>query len=187
MGSEMCIRDRDKDKAVAAAEESLGKFPDFFRAHYTAGLRSKLGLTTEEEGDYELAKGLLDWMKEVGADFTSSFTALTKRIETGRAEGPLSFGGAPLRSWLDKWDARLERQPKNKTEVAGLMRRANPVVIPRNYRVEEALAAASRGDFSVMHRLLDALRNPFIETSENEPYCDAPLPGGAPYRTFCGT
>jgi len=181
------LMDADKDKAVAAVEEVLGKFPDRFRAHYTAGLRAKLGLLTEEEGDLDLAKDFLDWMKDAEADFTSSFAALTKRIETGRMEGPISFGGAPLRSWLEKWDARLERQQKSKAEIVGLMRPANPVVIPRNHRVEEALAAANRGDFAVMSRLLEVLRAPFAETPQNEPYRDAPPAGDAPYRTFCGT
>ena len=181
------LMDADKDKAVAAVEEVLGKFPDRFRALYTAGLRAKLGLLTEEEGDYNLAREFLDWMKMAGADFTSSFAALTKRIETGRMEGPISFGGAPLRSWLEKWDARLERQQKSKAEIVGLMRPANPVVIPRNHRVEEALAAANRGDFAVMSRLLEVLRAPFAETPQNEPYRDAPPAGDAPYRTFCGT
>ena len=181
------LMDADKDIAVAAVEEVLGKFPDRFRAHYTAGLRAKLGLLTEEEGDYNLAREFLDWMKMAEADFTSSFAALTKRIETGRMEGPISFGGAPLRSWLEKWDARLERQQKSKAEIVGLMRPANPVVIPRNHRVEEALAAANRGDFAVMSRLLEVLRAPFAETPQNEPYRDAPPAGDAPYRTFCGT
>jgi uncharacterized protein YdiU (UPF0061 family) len=179
--------DEDKDKAVAAAEEVLGTFPERFRAHYTAGLRAKLGLITEEETDYDLAKGFLDWMKEAGADFTLSFCALTKFAETGRLEGPLSLGGTPLHSWLKKWTTRLERQKKTKTEVGDVMRRANPVVIPRNHRVEEALAAGVVGDLSVMHRLLDALARPYEEVSANESFRDAPLPGGGPYRTFCGT
>ncbi len=179
--------DEDKDKAVAAAEEVLGRFPDRFRAHYTAGLRAKLGLITEEEGDLDLAKGFLDWMKDAEADFTLSFSALTKHIETGHAEGPLSFGGAALRSWFGKWEARLKRQQKTKTEVAELMRRANPVIIPRNYRVEEALAAAGAGNFALLHRLVEALRAPFTETPKYESFRDAPRPGGAPYRTFCGT
>jgi serine/tyrosine/threonine adenylyltransferase len=179
--------DEDKDRAVAIAEETLGNFPERFRVRYTAGLRSKLGLLSEEKGDYDLAREFLDWMKDAEADFTSSFAALTKRTETGRMEGPISFGGAPLRSWLEKWDARLERQQKSKAEIVGLMRPANPVVIPRNHRVEEALAAANRGDFAVMSRLLEALSDPFAETPQNEPYRDAPPPGGVPYRTFCGT
>ncbi len=179
--------DDDKDKAVAAAEETLGKFPERFRSHYTAGLRAKFGLLTEEEGDYDLAKEFLDWMKAAEADFTTSFAALAKAAEIGQLTGALSFGGAPLRAWQEKWTARLERQQKDRSEILAVMRRANPVVIPRNHRVEEALASAVSGDFSVLHRLLDMLRRPFEETAENEPYRDAPPPSGQPYRTFCGT
>lgn len=186
-GALLPLIDSDKEKAVAAAEESLANFPERFRAHYTAGLRSKLGLITDEEGDLGLAKGFLDWMKDARTDFTSSFSALTKSVETGRLESPFSFGGPPPRSWHEKWTARLQRQQKAKTEILAVMRRSNPVVIPRNHRVEEALAAAASGDFAVMHRLLHALKSPFVETSENEPYRDAPAVGGTPYRTFCGT
>jgi uncharacterized protein YdiU (UPF0061 family) len=67
------------------------------------------------------------------------------------------------------------------------MQRANPVVIPRNHRVEEVLNAAASGDFGAMRRLLEALSRPFDETEANEPYREPAAPGGAPYRTFCGT
>ena len=177
----------DKEKAVLAAEEVLGKFPDRFRTHYTAGLRAKLGLVSEEEGDYDLAREFLDWMKTAEADFTSSFFALTKAAESGELRGPLSLGGAPFRAWHGKWATRLRRDQRGKGDVTVTMRRANPVVVPRNYRVEEALAAAAVGDLAVMRRLLDVLRNPFEETEANEPYRDAPPTGGQPYRTFCGT
>ena len=179
--------DEDKEKAVAAAEEKLAKFPDRFRAHYTAGLRAKLGLLNEEEGDYDLARKFLDWMKTAEADFTSSFSALTKAAESGELRGPLSFGGTPLRAWYGKWTARLGREQRSKDDIAVTMRSANPVIIPRNHRVEEALAAAAAGDLTVMHRLLYVLGNPFEETEANESYRDAPPPGGQPYRTFCGT
>lgn len=179
--------DEDKEKAVAAAEESLGKFPELFRAHYTKGLQAKLGLLNEEEEDYALAQELLEWMKSAQADFTLSFAALTKLVESGNLTGPLSFGGAPLRLWQEKWTARLERQQKSRSEIMATMRRANPLVIPRNHRVEEALAAASGGDLSVTHRLLDALRDPFEEVASGHAYRDAPPPRSQPYRTFCGT
>jgi uncharacterized protein YdiU (UPF0061 family) len=67
------------------------------------------------------------------------------------------------------------------------LRRANPVVIPRNHRVEEALAAAEAGDLGPVERLLEVLRNPFVTTPANEPYRNGPPPGCGPYRTFCGT
>jgi uncharacterized protein YdiU (UPF0061 family) len=67
------------------------------------------------------------------------------------------------------------------------MRRANPVVIPRNHRVEEALFAADSGDLEPVQRLLAAIQSPFIETTANEPYRAGPPQGCGPYRTFCGT
>jgi uncharacterized protein YdiU (UPF0061 family) len=177
----------DNDQAAAAAEEMLGKFPERFRSHYTAGLRAKLGLFSEEDGDLELAKEFLDCLKGVEADFTGAFRSLVRAAETSELQGALSFGGTPLRAWQAKWMARLERQRRSRAEVVTAMNAANPVVIPRNHRVEEALAAAVAGDLSVMHRLLDALARPYEETSANEAYRDAPLPGSGPYRTFCGT
>jgi uncharacterized protein YdiU (UPF0061 family) len=177
----------DRETALAAAVEALGKFPQRFRSYHAAGLRAKLGLITEEEGDFELAVQFLDWMKDVGADFTSSFFMLSKAAETGCLEGLLPARETSLHAWHARWTARLERQHHGKPEVAAVMRRANPVVIPRNHRVEEALAAAQSGDLSVMHRLLDIVTKPFEKTGANEPYREAPKPGGEPYRTFCGT
>lgn len=179
--------DEEKDKAVTAAEEKLGKFPERFRSHYTAGLRAKLGLFSEEDGDLELAKEFLDCLKGAQADFTGAFRSLVRAAETSELQGALSFGGTPLRAWQAKWMTRLERQQRSRADVVAAMSAANPAVIPRNHRVEEALAAAVAGDLSVMHRLLDALARPYEETSANEAYRDAPLPGSGPYRTFCGT
>ena len=181
------IIEGDREKAVAAAMEKLEKFPDLFHSHYSAGLRAKLGLLTEEEGDFELADEFLGWMKTSGADFTSSFFALTKAAETGQLEGPLSVGGAPIHKWHTRWSARLQRQHHGKLEAVAMMRRANPVVIPRNHRVEEALTAAVAGDLTLVYRLLDVVTKPFDETGTNEPYRSEPEISDVPYRTFCGT
>jgi uncharacterized protein YdiU (UPF0061 family) len=177
----------DREKAIAAAMEKLEKFPDLFHSYYSAGLRAKLGLITEEDGDSELADEFLGWIKTAGADFTSSFFALTKTAETGRLDGPLSMGSAPLHAWHARWSARLELQHSHMQEALSVMHRANPVIIPRNHRVEEALSAAVAGDLSVMHRLLDLLSKPFDESGVNEPYRSGPKPSEVPYRTFCGT
>ena len=181
--------DKDQEKAVAAAEEVLSKFPREFRKHHEAGLHAKLGLISleDEEGDGELTGQLLEWMQTSGADFTSTFVELTKSLETGQVASAHLNGSPTFLEWHEKWTARLERQNHSKDEALAVMRMANPVIIPRNHRVEEALAAAQSGDLTVLRRLLEVLENPFEETEENEPYRSAPLPGGVPYRTFCGT
>ena len=172
--------DGDQEKAVPAAKEALGNFPRRFHAHHTAGMRAKLGLITEEEGDAALITAFLKAMGSDGADFTALFRALTNPAMASPA-------GPAVTEWMPGWRERLDRQQIGREEVAAVMRRANPAVIPRNHRVEEALAAAVGGDLGVMHRLLEALANPFEETRANEIYRKAPEPGGAPYRTFCGT
>ena len=177
----------DQARAVGMAEEALSCFPERFEYFYRGVLRAKLGLCGEEEGDFALAQEFLQWMQASGADFSKSFADLTCALESGELAGRLPVGAPALPPWQAKWKARLGRQPSGRAEVLALMRSANPVVIPRNHRVEEALAAAESGDFSVIHRLLKVLARPFDELPENEAYRTAPMAGGEPYRTFCGT
>jgi uncharacterized protein YdiU (UPF0061 family) len=67
------------------------------------------------------------------------------------------------------------------------MRGVNPAVIPRNHRVEEALAAAEdHDDLSVLHRLLAALAMPYDDGAVSAMYREPP-PDDCSYRTFCGT
>lgn len=176
--------DADRAKAAGLAEESLARFQKIFAQHFLSGLRAKLGLLTAEDDDFDLAKSLLDWMKEAKADFTNTFRALTCFVENS---GEMPLPDTLPAPWREKWSVRLARQQKSRGAMVVTMRRANPVVIPRNHRVEEALEAATRGDLSVTQRLLGVLARPFDETPENELYREPPPAGGEPYRTFCGT
>ena len=81
----------------------------------------------------------------------------------------------------------MAREPGSFVDAAKRMRTVNPVIIPRNLKVEEALVAAESGDLEPTYRLLEALKSPFSKTKENEPYQKGALPGSQPYCTFCGT
>ena len=178
---------KDQAKAVEMAEAALARFPERFAYFYAGVLRAKLGLCHEEEGDFVLAQEFLQSMQASGADFTKAFDDLTRSVESGKLTARSSQGVSGGQPWQAKWRARLGHQQAEKAEVRALMRSANPVVVPRNHRVEEALAAAEDGDFTVMHRLLAVLARPFDEGPENEAYRVGPMAGGEPYRTFCGT
>ena len=67
------------------------------------------------------------------------------------------------------------------------MRRANPAYIPRNHRVEEALAAAESGDLGPFEELVAVLEDPFEEQPGKERYAAAPRPEERVTATFCGT
>jgi uncharacterized protein YdiU (UPF0061 family) len=169
--------DSDENKAVEMAKESLGKFPDRFQHHWISGMRAKLGLFNEEAGDVALVESLLQGLLRSRSDYTKNLRALD----------PSKVCGVDA-AWHADWIARLARQPQTLEEARCLMRRNNPVVIPRNHKVEEALeAACSNGDYQPLHRLLAALASPFEDGPEKEDYRESSPNGSAGYQTFCGT
>ena len=98
------------------------------------------------------------------------------------------FETSEFSKWYTKWKERLSRQDKKEGEVIKLMKSANPSVIPRNHRVEEAIEAAVKNDdYSVMMNLLKVLSNPFEYNEDQDEYTKLPKPTNIPYRTFCGT
>ncbi len=175
--------DPDPQRAVALATEALGEFPATDEGHWLAGVRRKLGLQTAEAGDSALAQELLEWMRASRADFTNTFRDLSP---VGSPEGE-RYEAPGFRAWFARWRDRLARDGRPEATALAVMRAANPAVIPRNHRVEEALSAAEeRDDFSALHRLLAALAAPYGDGPHLVEYRD-PAPDGSRYRTFCGT
>ncbi len=171
------LLDDDEQRGVEIAKEILGIFPERFESHWLGGMREKLGLFNAESEDLGLAGELLEIMAREQWDFTNTFRNLNPTAET-----------PGLGAWQAKWQARLSRQPQPIEDALARMRKSNPVIIPRNHKVEEALAAAvDSGDLRPMHRLLEALANPFEESPEKQNYCDPAPAGSETYQTFCGT
>lgn len=178
------LLDNDEEKAVQLAQGEISHYMGIFEDHWLTGMREKLGLFNEEEEDQELVDELLDSMQKYRADYTNTFRSLT----LNKLEDTPLYGKEEFNAWLEKWEARRLRQPESVQESQQLMRKSNPAVIPRNHRVEEALKAAEQsGDYSLIHKLLKVLENPYDYSAEQEEYCKLPEPSNLPYRTFCGT
>jgi uncharacterized protein YdiU (UPF0061 family) len=176
--------DADQPRAIEAANASLQRFHDRFHHHWMAGMRAKLGLATEELGDGALTDALLTWMHDTRADFTNTF----RMLGTPGAAEATARGDAGFAQWHQSWRARLSRQPQPPEDVVALMQRSNPAVIPRNHKVEEALAAATAGgDLVPLERLMAALTDPYDHSRSRPEFSNAPPASGRPYRTFCGT
>jgi uncharacterized protein YdiU (UPF0061 family) len=174
--------DPDVDRAIERATSALDRFPDLYEQYWLSGMRSKLGLFTEEADDKALADDLLVWMEQRSADFTNTFRGLTIGC---LAEG--TNADPEFDAWQRRLEARRLRQPQSRDDARNLMRRHNPAVIPRNHLVEAALqAAATNKDFTVMERLLEVLATPYDHDRE-VPEFSTPGEGERPYRTFCGT
>ncbi len=174
----------DEEQAVQLAQDAISEYPELFHKHWLSGMKAKLGLYNEEDQDESLIEDLLSLMKNNRADFTNTFRALTMdRIEDTGLSGVIGFD-----KWYKEWEARRGRQQQSGSDSQKLMQHSNPAVIPRNHRVEEALeAAVNDGDYTVMHRLLDVLADPYAYSPDQDEYCELPAPTTVPYRTFCGT
>jgi uncharacterized protein YdiU (UPF0061 family) len=170
------------ETAVTLATTVLDRFMSRFEHHWLDGMRAKLGLFDAQPDDDALVDDLLRWMHQSRADYTNTFRMLAS------ADAVEPSGDVAFDAWRQRWLTRLTRQSQPTEEARARMRAHNPAFIPRNHKVEEALAAATEdGDLSLIQRLLDVLTSPF-DYARDQPDYSAPAPVGAPaYRTFCGT
>lgn len=191
------LLDDNEEAAVESAEAALAVFADRFERTYHSGLRRKLGLLQEREGDRELAFEFLQCMAQGGADMTLSFRHLSRlRAEVKSESGPageneiteLFNQPGAISVWLQKWRQRLAVESRSDEERQADMRDANPAFILRNHLAQQAVdAAIERLDFQPMDRLLDVLSRPFEDQPENQAYAFPPKPEEQVLRTFCGT
>ncbi|MDO4724048.1 MAG: YdiU family protein [Comamonadaceae bacterium] len=184
------LLDENEKTAIDIANAALRQFAPLFNQHYQQGMARKLGIFQPQETDAVLLDDLLQLMQAKAADFSHAFVRLT--LEMQDADGSYLDGTQALfadpafAAWKSRWQARIAAQPQGRAEAAALMQASNPFVIPRNHRVEAALAAAEAGDVQPLNALLAALQKPFDYSAERhwQRLPDASQPG---YRTFCGT
>ncbi|MCT9869135.1 protein adenylyltransferase SelO [Paenarthrobacter aurescens] len=173
---------QDEEQAVALAVEALSGFRQQYSATWFSGMKAKLGLSEgiDDGVASPVVDDLLEMVQESRADYTSFFRSLGKaargRVEPARGT---ILDLAAFDAWLERWRS-LEPD-------ADAMDRVNPIYIPRNHLVEEALSAATEGDIGPAERLLAAVSDPFSERPGLERYAEPAPESFGPYRTFCGT
>jgi uncharacterized protein YdiU (UPF0061 family) len=172
----------DKEQAIELAVAALDTLPLQYAARWSAGIRTKLGLPsgTDEDIIEPLVNDLLTLLQTSHVDYTSFFRALSgaARGNPEPARG-LFLDLRTFDAWTQRW---LALNPD-----ADRMDEVNPLYIPRNHLVEEALAAATRGDLEPVERLLEAVARPYEERPGLERYAAAAPDDFGRYTTYCGT
>ena len=172
-----------QDKAIEIVGETINNFSEVYKKNWFAMMRKKLGLFREENEDKNLITTLLSWMHQNKADYTNTFCALIKKD----AQKDKLFQNNSFLNWYQKWQTRLKLNKKPMELSLNLMRTTNPIVIPRNHKVEEALDAASiKDDLGPLFKLLQVLEKPYEDRSEIIAY-QSPSTSNEQYQTFCGT
>jgi uncharacterized protein YdiU (UPF0061 family) len=183
------VIDESIDAAVEKANQVVVDYAATFQDAWSAGLRRKIGLKTAEEDDGMLIQSLLDLMQKDEVDWTSAFRRLGDSARGDDAPfWSLFEDRAAADRWLSSWRARIARETEDPAR-AEKMDKANPLYIPRNHLVEEALAAAINDDdlgpFEALHNVLS---DPYNDQGrDNERYTQPAPHDGPVYRTFCGT
>jgi len=186
------LLDDDLDKSIAIAEATLAAYSDLHQSALNRRFLAKIGIqepvSPEVDGaDWSLVERLLAAMTEGKADFTLVFRHLSDALESGNDETVVDLfdKSEAIVPWLGDFRGRFVGA--DRMRALTVMRQANPVFIPRNHRIEEAIVAGNKGDFEPFHRLNQVLQQPFTVQPEFSEYESAPLPKEVVQKTFCGT
>ena len=181
--------DPDRDAAIATATELLTSFPARYESLWLDGMRKKLGLVEAASTDAALVEDLLGLLHTQRVDYTSIFRALANSLRgDDRQLSGLFESSAAIGEWTRRWRTRLDDDGRNVELVAREMDQSNPIYIPRNHLVDEALEAATEGDTGPFHALLDVVTSPFVERADRQRFAEpAPESFDSTFQTFCGT
>ena len=175
--------DDNKDKAIKIATETINGFAELYKKNWFEMMRKKLGLLGEELKDEGLIIDLLTWMHQNKADYTNTFCYLmNEKIKEDKL-----YDNQGFISWKQQWQERLKLHNNTPEKSLKLMRSANPLVIPRNHKVEKALEAANNNDLNPIKNLLKVLEKPYENQEGISEYQSPAPPTSEKYQTFCGT
>ena len=175
--------DDDKDKAIKIATETINKFEKIYEKKWLNMMRDKLGLFGEDTEDLTLIMELLTWMNNNKADYTNTFCFLMNEDFSNDK----IYNNKNFLIWKNKWENRLKLNNNSKEKYLRLMHSVNPLVIPRNNKVEEALIEANNGNFNIMNELLTILEKPYVKQENILKYQIPRSLNNKKYQTFCGT
>jgi protein adenylyltransferase len=172
--------DENTDAAIEAATDAMSSFAQRYEDYWTTGMAAKLGLDAPNR---PLIQDLLALLHAQRVDFTQFFRALSSHLG-GRPARSLFTKPEAFDTWAERWQALL---PPDRHAVTAAMNRVNPVYIPRNHRVEEALTAATDGDIAPLRRLVEVVARPFLQRPGLERYAEPAPTSCGPHVTYCGT
>ena len=174
--------DKNEETAIKIATDVIDNFQNIYEKKWLNMMRDKLGLFGEDKNDRQLIDDLLNWMEKYKIDYTNTFCHLMEiKINENTYKDEVFI------TWFDEWKKRSKLNNSSKEKQIQLMKKNNPIVIPRNHKVEQALTEANNGNLEKMNKLNDILKNPYSNQKDIAEY-QVPAPmSNEKYQTFCGT
>ncbi len=171
--------DKDEKRSIEIAQNLINTFSSFFKDKWLQMMKKKLGINDHSEDDEELINNLIKWMQQKKPDFTNTFCNLMNYDHADDKE----FDDDEFNNWKREWKKRVKSK-----EYLDVMMSCNPILIPRNYLVEEALSEAEiDGKLDKFNELNEVISSPYQLKKVNTKYLKTPTKTNIPYKTFCGT
>ena len=174
--------DEDQNKSIELATEIINSFEKKYEEKWLSMMRDKLGLLGIDDKDKLLILDLLTWMHQKKLDYTNTFCHLMN-FEIEKNE---NFKDKDFENWKKRWQERLKIYNNTPEKYMKLMRSVNPLLIPRNHKVEEVLCEANKNNIKPLIKFLEILNNPYSEQKNTINY-QRPSSSKEKYQTFCGT
>jgi uncharacterized protein YdiU (UPF0061 family) len=180
---------KDHNEAIKLLTEVLQLIKPVYTNYWLSSMRSKIGLSKEEQDDINLISQLLNLMKSNKVDFTLCFRYLSKALVGEiRSIKKLFKNDAAFDNWMTLWKERISQESISDKKIASSMNSVNPIYIPRNHKLEEALdAAVLESNMDLFLKLHDILKSPYEEVEEFHEYEKPAKNSSVKYKTFCGT
>ena len=182
------LLDEEENEAIKIAEAIAGEFMPTFHRRLLEIFSQKIGLPNDSEMDGFMQSTFIKMAKNK-VDFTLFFRRLTQTADGASSTGLLDLfeDEDAGQKWLDDWSERFSKDATSSTKRIEAMKKTNPIYIPRNHRVEQAIQAGLNGDFDLFHELVEVSSKPFEDQAGFEHYELAPTSEEIVRRTFCGT
>ena len=175
--------DQDEKKAIKIATEIIDLFEKKYEEKWLNMMRSKLGLFSVDEKDKLLILDLLTLMHQKKMDYTNTFCHLMN----AESQIDKNYEDKDFKNWKKSWKERLKSENNSSEKYIKMMKTVNPLVIPRNHKVEEALEAAENENLNPINQLLEILSKPYTFQEDIADYRLASSKNDENYQTFCGT
>ena len=175
--------DKNKDNAINIATETINTFETNYEIRWLNMMRDKLGLYGADPKDKVLILDLLTWMHQYKADYTNTFCFLmNEKIKNDEV-----YKNENFIIWKKRWEERLKLNDNTSEKYLKLMKSVNPIIIPRNHKVEEVLEASNNNDFTKLKELIKVLEKPYLSQKTINDYQSPGPIDGQKFQTFCGT
>jgi len=173
---------QDQDQAVKSATDLINTFEKKYEKSWMNMMRNKLGLQGADDKDKFLIVDLLTWMHRNKVDYTNTFCHL---MDLKEYDDDL-YRSNDFKNWKKNWHERLKLNNNTPEKYITLMRSVNPLVIPRNHKIEKSLQIAESGNLAPFNKLVKILEKPYEQQENISDYLKMDS-SSKEYKTFCGT